>query len=294
MDRLRYNKFKIALFVLPALLIYIVFMVNPIIQAFYLSLHKWSGISSENLVFAGLNNYHDVFTNSAFWGSFKNLLWFMVLNIVIQMPIGLIMAIALSLGLKGTRFFKAAFFMPIILSATSISLMWRFILYPDEGLLDIALKLLGKEDWIHTWLADPKTAILVLILVGCWQNIGVVMVLFLSGIVSIPESIFESANLDGANTIKKLIFITIPMIWETMKINVVLLIIGSIKVFDIVYIMTRGGPNNLTDVPATLMVKEAFENSKYGSSSAIAVLIFIFAFVVTAITNKILSRETIE
>jgi len=294
MERLQCHKFKITLFVLPALVIYSVFLVYPIFQAFFLSLNKWNGISGEKLVFVGLNNFYDIFTTPAFWGSFKNLSYFMGLNVLIQIPIGLILAYILSIGFKGTRFFTAAFFIPIILSTTSISLMWRFILYPDEGLIDTILKNLGKEDLIHAWLVDPKTAVFTLILIGCWQNMGVVMVLFLSGIVSIPESIFESANLDGANSVNKLFRITIPKIWETVKINIKFLIINSIKVFDIVYIMTKGGPNNLTDVPATLMVKEAFEKSKYGTSSAIAVVIFVFAFLVTRITNRVMKKETVE
>lgn len=294
MERFKSNYIKIALFVLPALVLYILFMINPILQAFYLSLQKWNGVNSEKLVFVGLNNFYDIFSDSTFWGSFKNLLYFMFLQIAIQIPVGLILGYILSIGLKGTRFFKAAFFIPIILSATSISLMWRFILYPDSGLLDVMLKKIGGEGLIHSWLADPKTAIFTLILISCWQGVGVVMILFLSGIISIPESIFESADLDGANAMTKLISLTIPMIWEVMKINIVLLMIGSIKVFDIVYIMTSGGPNNLTDVPATLMLKQAFENSKYGTSSAIAVIIFVFAFVITTVTNKIMHRETIE
>ena len=218
----------------------------------------------------------------------------MVLNIVVQIPVGLALAVFLSLGLKGTRFFKAAFFMPLILSATSISLMWRFILYPDQGLLDMALKMFGMENQIHSWLTDPGTAIFVVILIGCWQNIGVVMILFLSGIVSIPEEIDQAANVDGASPMKRLFFITIPMIWEVMKINVILLIIGTIKVFDIVYVLTRGGPNNLTDVMSTYMYKEAFENGRYGSGSAIGVMIFILGFILTIITNKIMQRDTLE
>lgn len=293
-ERFKSNYFKIALFILPAFSIYVFFMIYPVAQAFYYSLNSWSGFSGESLKFVGLENFVDIFSESVFWNSYKNILYFMILNILIQIPVGLVLAYLLSMGFKGSRFFKAAFFIPIILSATSISLMWRFILYPETGLLDVVLTKLGWEELIHSWLVDPKTAIFTLILIGCWQNVGVVMVIFLSSIVSIPDSIFESANLDGANEITKLFSITIPMTWEAMKINIILLIIGTIKTFDIIYIMTNGGPNNLTDVPATLMIKEAFHESNYGSASAVAVSIFIFAFVVTIVTNRFMHRETIE
>jgi raffinose/stachyose/melibiose transport system permease protein len=294
MDRFKKNYIEISMFLLPALLIYTAIYVFPIFQTSYMSFMKWNGISGVPLEFVGFKNFINLFMDSTFWGSFRNMAYFMILNIVVQIPAGLALAVFLSLGLKGTKFFKAAFFMPMILSAVSISLMWRFILYPDQGLLDSALKMFGMESLIHSWLTEPNIAIFVVILIGCWQNIGVVMVLFLSGIVSIPDEIFQAANVDGASPMKILFNITIPMIWEVMKINIVLLIIGTVKVFDTVYVLTRGGPNNMTDILSTYMYKEAFENSRYGSGSAIGVMIFLLGFVLTMLANKIMHRDTLE
>ena len=294
MERYKKKYLIITLFLLPALLFYTAILVYPIFKSFYLSAFTWNGISGLNIRFVGFKNYYYIFTDPVFWGSVKNILYFMVINILVQIPVGLLLAILLASGIKFVRFFKAAFFMPIILSATSVSLMFRFIFYPDTGLLDVVLTKLHLQNLIHIWLSDPKISIFVVILVGCWQNLGVVMIIFLSGIVGIPDSVNESASLDGTNFFQRIIFITIPMIWDVMKVNIILLIIGTTKVFDIIYVMTSGGPNNSTDVMATLLYSEAFNNNKYGTASAIAVVIFLLGFSLTIAANKIMNRESLE
>lgn len=296
MERLQKQYVRIALFLLPALFFYTALLVYPIGKSFYLSFHTWNGIGGTAMKFVGFQNYMQVLSDSEFWKPFGHTMYLMIMSIVIQIPLGFFLAVILNSRLKGIRYFKAAFFMPVILSATSVSLLWRFILYPGDGLLDTVLMKLGIEELIHAWLADPATVLNVIVLISCWQGVGVVMVIFLSGLVSIPDSVIEASTIDGANAFQRLWHVVIPMIWEVLTINVTLLLIGSLKAFDIIYVLTggTGGPAHAGDVLGTYMFHEAFVNGRFGQASAIATIIFLVGFILTILSNRIMKRDTLE
>ncbi|KRF43823.1 carbohydrate ABC transporter permease [Paenibacillus sp. Soil787] len=296
MERLQKQYVRIVLFLLPALFFYTALLVYPICKSFYLSFHSWNGIGGVDMIYVGFHNYKQVLSDSEFWKPFRNTMYFMVLNIAIQIPMGFLLAVLLNMKIKGIRILKAAFFMPVIMSATSISLLWQFILYPQSGLLDSLLIKLGKGDLIHAWLVDPTTVLNVIVLVSCWQGVGIVMIIFLSGLVSIPDSIVEASKIDGANALQRLWHVVVPLIWEALKINVVLLLIGSLKAFDIIYVLTNGkaGIDHAGDVLTTFMFTEAFTNGRFGPASAVSTIIFLFGFIITIISNRVMKRDTLE
>ncbi|MCD9024191.1 carbohydrate ABC transporter permease [Cohnella silvisoli] len=294
MDRLKSRHLQIAMFLLPALLFYAVLLVYPVLRTFFLSLHEWNGFAGSKVEYVAFDNFKLVFEDEIFWKSLKNVMVVMLLSIAIQIPAGLFLALLLNGKWKGIRFFKAAFFMPVIMSATSISLLWKFILYPGDGLVDGLLMKMGLEDSIRAWLADPSINLYTVILICCWQGLGVVMIIFLSGLVSIPDAIKEAALIDGANRRQRLWFVTLPLIREAVAINVILLVIGTLKIFDNIYVLTDGGPNHATDVLGTFLYKEAFRNNRFGMASAIAVVMFLLGFVLTLVANRAMRRESLD
>ena len=281
-------------FLAPGCLIYAVFMLYPILQSLYLSFFEWSGYATVPPEFVGLQNYHYMFTDSIFYKALLNNLLYMGINIVIQIPVGLLLAIFLSKGRRGTRFYKAAFFMPVVLSATAIALLWKFILSPGNGLLNTLLDSVGLSQFTHIWLGEPGTVMSAIAVVGAWQGVGYVMILMLAALVNIPGSVLEQSVIDGAGSVQRLRYVIIPLMWSAIKTNLVLLIIGSIKVCDIVYVMTGGGPMYSSEVLTTYMYTTSFKNGSFGLGSAIATFIFLFAVALTLITNKLLKKESIE
>ncbi|QJD84696.1 carbohydrate ABC transporter permease [Cohnella herbarum] len=294
MERLNARYGQIMLYLLPALLFYSVLLVYPVIKSFYLAAFKWNGFAGSAMTFVGFDNFRFIFEDATFWKSLQNVMTIMAGSILIQIPAGLFLALLLNGKWRGIRVVKAAFFMPVIMSATSISLLWKFILYPGDGLLDGFLTQLGMGNLIQAWLADPDIALFTVILICCWQGIGVVMIIFLSGLVAIPDAIKEAARIDGANRRQLLWYVTLPLIREVTAINVILLVIGTLKIFDNIYVLTNGGPLNATEVLGTYLYSEAFSNNRFGMASATAVVMFVIGFALTLIANRAMRREAYE
>lgn len=281
-------------FLLPALILYTIFMVYPILQSIQLSFFKWSGKATIAPEFAGLANYVRMFKDPIFLKAFGNTIFYMVVNVCVQIPLGLLLALFLSKGRKGQRFYKMAFFMPVILSATAVSLMWKFILSGQNGLLNTILTTIGLGDYTNVWLGNASTVMPSISLVGAWQGVGYVMILLLAALVNVSDSIMEQSVIDGAGWWQRTWYITIPLIKGAIKTNIVLLIIGSIKVCDMVYVMTGGGPFYSSEVLTTYMYTSSFKNGIFGYGSAIATFIFLFGVVLTLLTNKLMQKDVTE
>lgn len=294
MDNYRKNTKAIILFLLPAFLIYTFIEVVPVMQSIYFSFFEWPGIKGVPLEFVGMNNFIHVLGNSEFWHSMRNVLWFLILSLLTQLPVGLVLAILLSTYCKGYKVFKTIFFIPLILSVTAVSLMWYFILFPNNGALNTFLTSIGLEKLTRAWLIDKNTALNTVILVSSWIGCVYYMTINFAAISAIPEEIIDAALLDGAVGIKKILYITLPLIWESIKISVVLIITGVLKVFDVVFILTGGGPNGLTNVPTTLMYDEAFKYSHYGYGSAISTIIFVVSLIFTLASLKLMNGKKSE
>ena len=293
MEKIRKNKKAVLCFLAPGLLLYTLFLMVPIGGSFVLSFFDWNGIKNVPLEFVGLENFQAVITDSTFWHSIKNILWFMVLTLATQLPIGLLLAVMLSERYRGYRLFKFAYFVPQVLSTTVIGLVWYFILMPT-GVLNTVLGSLGLDHLVKMWLVDKSTAMTSIILVNTWCGIGFHMTVSYAAISGIPDDIVVAAKLEGAVGLKKVFYIIIPMIWESIISSIVVIVTAVLKTFDLVYVMTKGGPNGLTDVPSTLLYKEAFQYSDFGRASVIGVYIFILSVLFTVLSLRITKRERLE
>lgn len=287
MNKVLSNKKAIFIFMLPAVLFFLVVIVAPVILSVYYSTLKWDGVGKG--VFIGLDNYRRLFFDNTdnFPKSVINSFLFMLVSLFIQIPISLLLAILIENGIKGENFFRNVFFVPVVLSTVVIGQLWMKIYHPDYGLLNTFLRSIGLGSWAHGWLGDQNTALMATFIPTLWQYVGYHMLLLYAAIKSISPQIFEAARIDGANKRQITFRITIPMIVPMIKVCMLFSVIGSLKVFDLVYVLTNGGPAQASEVPSTLMVKTIFMGFQYGYGSAMAVFIIaecaLFTFVVRMI-----------
>lgn len=284
------TKFYIFLFIVPALVIYLLFQIIPLIGAVYFSFIEWSGIAGSELKFVGFQNYANAFKNPDFILALKNMLKMVVFSVIFHTPIALLMAVAINTKCKGYRVFKALFFVPTVFPLTAVGLMWYFVFMPT-GSFNALLKVIGLTDLVTPWLVNPASAMNVIVFVNIWAGVGYFMVILLAGLTTIPEDLYEAASIDGATKVQQFFKITVPMMKPTISMCILLDIIGSVKVFDLVFAMTGGGPNGLTNLPTTLMYNEAFKYSHYGLGSAIGIIILIICLGGTLISNKLMSSK---
>jgi raffinose/stachyose/melibiose transport system permease protein len=292
-EKIKKNIKTILVFLLPGLIVYTVMLMLPIFGSLVLALYKWNGIRNSPMVFTGIQNFVRVLTDTKFWLSVKNILWFMFLTLITQLPIGLLVAVLLNTRFKGYKVFKALFFVPQVLSTTVVALVWYFILMP-VGVLNNVLQMLNLDFLISSWLVQPSTAMTSIILVNTWVGIGFHMTVTYAAISGIPEEVMEAAKLDGCIGLWNVIFIIVPMIWESITSCIIIIVTAVLKQFDLVFVMTEGGPNGLTDVPSTILFKEAFRYNSFGKAAAIGVFIFMFSVVLTVFSLRITKREQVE
>mgnify|MGYP000413583906 FL=1 len=297
MEKIRKNRKIILVFLIPALAIYLCFEVVPVLMSIYFSFHEWPGIQTVPLKFVGLDNFINLFTDEVFLKSLKNVLIYTVVSVVLQVPIGFALGFLIHKYTHFKKFFKAAFFIPMILSVSAVSLLWNFIYLPtDKGILNTILTAIGLEGLTQQWLINPDTSLMALIVVSTWTSVGYYMIICLAGLTAIPDSIIEAGEMDGATGFKKIYYLYVPMLWDSVKMSVIMVITGVLKIFDTVYILTpSGGTENSTIVPALLMYNEAYRYGNYGTGSAIATVIFFLSAVVSVLSLKLMNkREVVE
>lgn len=283
-------KFTIFLFVVPALVIYILFQIIPLIAAVYFSFMSWNGIAGSPLEFVGIKNYVDAFKDAGFLLALKNMLKMVVFSVILHTPIALLMAVAINTRCKGFRIFKALFFVPTVFPLTAVGLMWYFVFMPT-GSFNALLKAVGLGGMTASWLVDKSIAMNTIVFVNVWAGVGYFMVILLAGLTTISEDLYEAASIDGATGVQKFFQITVPMMKPTISMCILLDVIGSVKVFDLVFAMTGGGPNGLTELPTTLMYNEAFKYSHYGLGSAIGIVVLIICLFGTMISNALTKNK---
>ena len=240
MESMLKNKKTILSFILPGLIIYILIVIIPILNTIYHSAFKWNILGSKN--FIGFDNFVNMFTrDKIFIKSMKNTFLLMISSLVIQTPLAILLAVALSGNIKFKRYYKTVFFMPNIIASVAIGLLWSFIYNPEFGIINRLLEAVGLNSLKRLWLADMKTVMPSIIVVICWQFIGYHMILYLAAIENIPKDLREAALIDGVNSVKMLWYITLPLIRHMIGIDVVLMATGSLRFFDLIYVMTNGG-----------------------------------------------------
>lgn len=279
-------------FLLPAIFIYTFFYIAPVFKSFYLSFVKWNGIPAISKEFVGLQNFINIFKDPAFYNALKNVAVFIGVSFLIIMPFAYLLALMVSSKyIKGKRFFKTVYFLPSILPSAATGLMWTLILYKSGGALNTLLMKIGLGMAQQDWLGNPKIAIFTVALVNAWVFIGYNMIIFIAGLTNISDDLIEAAKIDGADGFKEQIHIVLPLMKESFKIFSVLSIVGSFKVFDIIYVMTGGGPGGATDVPVTLLYDQAFKYNNFGYGSSIGMLILIASIICTLILNRVFKEK---
>jgi len=264
-------------FVLPAFLGTLIFIIVPIFASFGLSFVDWNLISKPKIV--GLENYTGLFNDPVFYQVLWNTLYYALITAIFSIILPLILAVALNGKIKGSGFFKTAYFIPFVTPMIVIGIVWTWIFDPNYGILNWVL---GVGDNIK-WLYDKNYAMPALIIVSVWKNIGYNMVIFLAGLQAIPESINEASEIDGATGIKRLFLVTLPLLSPTVFFVSIMTTISSFHVFDLIYLMTEGGPENSTSVMVYWIYKQAFEFFNIGKASAIAYVLFVIILSLTYI-----------
>lgn len=268
------------LFLLPSFAGLLTFVLIPILMGFIISFTNYDGY--KKLDFVGLNNYIHMFQDDYVLTSLKNNVIYTAVTVPATMIISLLLALALNMGMKGSTFFRTMIFFPTISSMVAVGIVWSLLFNPVQGPVNQLLMAVGIES-PPRWLASTTWALWAIMIVAVWKQAGYYMVIFLSGLQAIPKQLYESAQIDGANSVVRFFKITLPMLSPTTFMVLILSIIGSFQVFDLVSIMTDGGPGRATNVLVYRIYQEGFGYSKMGYASAIAYFLFLIIFVITLI-----------
>ena len=291
--RRRFNTEKavtVAIFLIPGLILYTGLVVVPVFQAIRYSFFKWNGLGALDQ-FVGLENYIRALSDPMFQGAILHNLVILVLSIVIQLPLALGLALMVQRGLRGRTVFRLIFFLPYVLSEIITGVIWTFIYKPDAGLLNSIFISIFPNLTPPAWLGDSQLVLLALFLVMTWKYFGLHLLLFLAALQNVPVELEEAASIDGATRWQTIRFIIIPLLGTTALLSVYLSAIGSIQIFDLVWVMTTGGPVGASEMMATYMYKFGFQRLQIGYGSAVAVIIFLFCLVLSLIYQRVSRRR---
>lgn len=277
------------LMVLPALVLFVLFVIYPLFQGAWISLHQWDGLSAMKWI--GFNNYKFVFKDKVFWKAMANTFQFAIGVTVIKNIAGLVLAVLLNKNIAGRTFFRASVFMPVTISFIVIGILWSWIFNPTFGILNSMLHSLHLDFLIQGWLSDPKVALWSVMWVDIWKWTGFHMVLFLAGLQSIPEDLYEAASIDGANRWQSFRRITIPMLSSVTVVSVLMSLIGAfVSNYDVVYVMTGGGPFHATEVALTWIVSTTFRFASVGKANAMSMVLFVCVAILAMVQMVVMTR----
>ena len=271
------------MFVLPAFIVYAVFALFPILYNVYLSLFDTDLMSGST--FVGLKNYIDLLHDTTFTHAFWNNILMVIGSLIAHLPLAMFFANAIFKKIKGSSFFQTVFFLPSVLCGVAVGLTWTFIYNGNYGLLNAFLKAVGLGSLAQVWLANKKVALLCIIVVVMWQFVGYHMVIQLAAMRNIDQSFYEAAEIDVATGWQQFRYITFPLIKPILKIDTVLIITGSLKYYDLIAVMTNGGPNHATEVMSTYMYYQSFNIMRYGYACAIGVILMLLCTATVKISD---------
>lgn len=285
----------IAAFTLPTLLFFCVFTVWPVLQALYFSLFDWSGMS-QTKDFIGLRNFKDMLKDPIVWRAVGNDYFLVAGKIIGIMLLATFFAVALTrFRFKLAGFFRSIFFIPNVISVVVVGVLWNFIYNPQIGFLNGFLSLFTKDQVTIAWLGFPSHTIWMLLPPAIWAGIGFYMILLIAAIQNIPSSYFEAAEIEGAGEWRQFCSITVPLIWEQMKVSILNIMMTTLNgSFVIVWLMTEGGPDNTTQVMGSYLYQMAFRQYHFGYGAAIGVLILVLSLITTIVLQRLMRQETIE
>lgn len=291
MNKVMSNKFYIAFYIAPALLLLLILVFIPLLLSGYYGLMDWDGIGEKT--FIGLENYIIGIQDKLFWNSaFHSFLLaiFSTLSLIIYLTVSFVLASKI----KGADLLRKIYLIPMLLSSVAIAQLWVKIYNPSNGILNVFLMSIGVEN-PPLWLANPSIVLFAIFVPILWQYAGFYILIYYAALKNIPESLIEAARIDGASAFQIATRIKLPLIKEVVSVTIVLAIVGSLKYFDLIYVMTAGGPNGASEVMASYMYKLAFSNYNFGYGSAIGFLLLIITLIVTVIVRKLTeTKDKIE
>jgi raffinose/stachyose/melibiose transport system permease protein len=283
---------RIAAYITPAVILYVVFIIVPVVQAVHYSFYNWDGLQPLT-DFIGLGNYREAFGDPAFRQAMGHNAILVALSLGLQLPLALGLALLLNRPMRGRTALRLIFFTPYVISEAVTAIVFLQILQPD-GLVDTALRRAGLGGLVQLWLADLGLVFYTLFVVITWKYIGFAIILFLAGLQGIPPELHEAAALDGATSWTTLRYVTLPLLGPTIRIWAFLAIIGSIQLFDIVWIMTLGGPAGSSSTMATYMVDQGVRSLRLGYATSVAVILFSICFVFSLLYQLFVLRRDVS
>jgi raffinose/stachyose/melibiose transport system permease protein len=276
---------------IPAFVLFSVFFLYPLLKGIGMSLTDWDGISKAN--FIGLDNFKEFFGDARAINDIKTTLLFALGSAPLLNIVGLVYALLMDSKIKGKGIARMIIYLPDVISPLIMGYIWYLLLQPGRGFIFHVLDNVGKGSWFGNWLGSYSTAMLVLILVNVWQYAGMTMVIYLAGLQAIPGELYEAAKMDGASSLGRFRFITIPLLIPSIRINVVTNIIGSLSVFDIVMSLTGGGPGYATESLSIYIMRMCY-GSKTGYSTAVAIIMFFIILVPVLISMRLTRTKTMD
>lgn len=277
------------MFLLPTIVLMTIFIYIPIVQNVVFSLYRWSAFSI-NWDFVGIANYTRAVTDPVVFTAFGNNIWYAVISIAVQVVFALCLAAIIEskiISRFAGNIFRTALFLPSVLSISVVGITWQLMYSPVIGLINQLLTTVGLGALKHAWLGEEGTAIFAVIGVSQWQWTGYIMILFIVAIQAIPHELYEAAHIDGANGFQQFMNITVPGVRETFLVTSTITLIGAFRVFDIVYVMTSGGPNRASEVLGNYMYRSGFRNDEMGYASALATILFVLTFALSIVQLRI-------
>ncbi|MBI5305296.1 MAG: sugar ABC transporter permease [Chloroflexi bacterium] len=281
------------LFVLPALIFYTIFFFVPILNTIYYSFVRWNG-AAPTMQWVGLANYAQMFQDTQLWSAFQHNVTWIIAGTLAPIAIALPLALLVTNISRGRLFYQTAFFMPHILSNVVVAVIWGWIYSPQFGLLNAALRNLGLDSWTRGWLGNPQTALFAIVAAAVWHYIGFCLVIFVAGLQDVDVTLIEAAKMDGANELQRFFHVIIPQMRHVLNMVIVYTLIGGFNVFDIVRVMTDGGPAGNTELIGTYAYKMSFRTLNIGYGATISVLIMVLSLGASIVYNLLRDREEVR
>jgi raffinose/stachyose/melibiose transport system permease protein len=276
-------------FVLPAFLVYCLFFAYPFFRTVYLSFTEWNGLGEP--AFVGLANYARLLGDGQMWLALGNNIIWVIWGTIIPIAIGLVLSVILWTGVKGSIVFRTIYFLPMVLSPVVVGVIWGWIYNPLFGVLNQGLNAIGLGNWARGWLGEPGTALYAVMLTAIWTYIGFCVVVLFSGLQKVDSELVDASRIDGASTFQRFWNVIVPQIRSVLTMVLVFTIIGGFNVFDIVWVMTQGGPNNASELIATYTYETAFRVREVGYGAALSMVMTVLALLTAWATLKLRNAE---
>ncbi|ANY66303.1 sugar ABC transporter permease [Paenibacillus sp. BIHB 4019] len=279
------------IFLAPAILLFLAFFIVPVLFSGYYSMTEWDAVQKPE--FIGFGNFSDLWRDADYWKSMQNTLWLVFLTLTIKIPVALILAYLISQIKRGFKFFRTVYFLPVVIAPMAIGLMFSLI-YAEAGMLNKVLDAIGLSFLKQNWLSDPDIVLFAVAAPQVWQTIGLFFIILLAALQAIPKETFESAEIDGASSIRTFFSIVIPMLWDVLQVCIILGVTGALKMFDHAWAITQGGPGVASAFASVYMFMKGFGSYEFGYASAVSVTIAAYALVFTVLFKKLSSKDSLE